>query len=266
MAWLDYEAIFQHWEKVLAIPQIQLIIIENRSRYTEKIIQPAALEMMRNNNSLLGYYSFEKNIGKDALAAVLDLHLNLIAASPFVLITDSDVVPLDNNWLDEEIRIMTKYPDCGSCRIQFDFSELPLRTVPDSSEWQKRMGGKELEDCFETHMGGYLVLMRGPLLAEMLREVKSKNLEFLDVTFHQFLRQRKMRMLTTKKSRFKHYSWVRFQKMTHPACTLKLSSNRLDIWHKKRSCSFWEYRRGENPIYHEREAVGGSVFGNEHGE
>lgn len=270
---MDFDAIKQHVDAVLQDSRIELYVIENKSRFTEYPIKPFLLKRLREHSNMKRVFCFQNNISKDAFATVVNLYIDLIRDSEYVLFSDGDTIPLSTGWLDEEIKIMEKYPDCGACRLQFDFDFIP-ETIPHSGSWKRRCGGQELEDCFEVHMGNYLTLFRGSTAASLVEYHRDNSLPMIDVSWHKYMKAHGMRFLATKQSRHKHYSWVRLEAMSHPSCLLKRSflenqwAGKLEpyVWHTSRSCPFVEFEEGVEPITHQRPCFGGSVFSTEFGE
>lgn len=276
LTWFDYEAVKEFVETVSLDERIEIIIIENRSRYTESHIMPYVLEKIE-EGKVRKYYTFDKNISNNAMSMVLDLHKDFIASSEYILFTDGDVIPLPAPpaWLDEEIAIMERHPELFCCNLHIDWSDEPINTQMNVLKNNPKRNYHD--DYIEMPTGNHLSLFRGKEFREYQNYKEEGNRPQLDSTMRNYAIDHNKTWGKTYDSLAKQCHWFR-RKMgkewsdlvSHSSWEVGGKRWRIEdhyqwIWCSPRSCSFTEYQKGMTKRFR-REVLGGSVFMTEYGE
>lgn len=208
--------------------RLDLIIIENKSEFTESHIRPYIEELL-NNGTVLKYFLFNKNITNNVFECVLDPKHIDFASSDYIILTDGDLLIENEDWLSEQISIMENNPDVLVCAVTLSTCNLPVEVYPPAAEWAPR--GTEYEMYFEDTTGAHFLLMRLTELQKFLDYRKQNGLKFLDFELANYCREiARKKWVRTKKSVARHLTWDSYHDLEHPYTKLKLSKSYEQTW------------------------------------
>ena len=120
--------------------RLDLLIIENKSEFTESHIRPYIAELL-NNGTVSKYFLFNKNITNNVFECVLDAKNIDLDSSNYIILTDGDLLIESEDWLSEQLSIMENNPDVLVCAITLSTCNLPIEVYPPAAEWAPRGDG-----------------------------------------------------------------------------------------------------------------------------
>lgn len=216
--------------------KLDIIVIENPSSNTKKI--SALIDSYGKNGVVKRYYLFSANITGKAYEVVINQEIRKIMKTPFVIITDGDLICENNNWLQEEINILRKHRDVFACGISLEMSNLPTSTFPSSVNWIPP-DMNVFDDYNEAYTGGHLLLMRGAWLADYMAWSKDNKLHFLDSNMHKFCYEvMHKKWARTKYARAYHITWDLYQDKEHPYTKQKTKKSFDEIWRHNNNATY----------------------------
>ena len=216
--------------------RLDLIVIENPSPNTAKIKK--LVDSLGQSGLVKRYYLFDKNITGNAYDTVLTKELDEIKKSPFVLITDGDLMADNPGWLDEEISILKKHKGVFACGVSLDMSNLPLASFPSAKNWIPK-DIAEHKDYFEALTGGHLLLVRGKEFYDFMKWKDKNNLYFVDGFMHKYCYEiLNKRWSRTKKSKARHLTWDLYLDKDHAYTKLKTEKSFHETWYHRRGASY----------------------------
>jgi hypothetical protein len=223
------------------LDRLDLIIIENKSEFTESHFRPYLLDLV-NKGQVSKYFLFNKNISINAGEIVFDSGHIDFGDSDYVIITDGDLLCENQDWLSEEINIMEKNTDVFICAVTLDTSNLPIEVFPSATEWAP--GGIEHDMYFEDSTGVYFLLMRTKEYLNFLNYRKRNNLKLIDLELNHYcyviLNKKWVR---TKKSLARHLTWDLYHDPGHPYSKLKGKKSYEQTWVHNSYCSYQIYTK-----------------------
>jgi hypothetical protein len=75
---------------------------------------------------------FQTNISSNAIEVVFSSNEINLGNSEYILLTDGDLLPTDDNWLSEQIQILVNHPDVFCCNVDLEMSNLPVESFPEA--------------------------------------------------------------------------------------------------------------------------------------
>jgi tetratricopeptide (TPR) repeat protein len=208
---------------------LDIYIIENRSQHTEKEIKPYIFNKIK-EEKVKKYFLFETNISNNAVETIFNHQEIDFGNSEYILLTEGDVLPLDYNWLSEQISILQADKEVFCCSVALDISNLPVKAFPESPGWLPQPIA-ETESYFEVGTGAQLLLFRTLEFQEFLEYRKQTNSKFRDGTMIDYCyKVKQKKWVKTKKALTKHLTWDLYHNLDHPYTKLKLSKDLNQIW------------------------------------
>lgn len=185
---------------------LDFYIIENRSNTTDSIIKPYILELIK-KQKVKKYFLFESNISNNAIETALNSKEIDLNSSEYVLLTDSDLLPENDEWLDEQISILRNNPEVFCCGVDLTLTNLPVEIIPSSVNWYPKSISIQ-EDYIEGVTGHHLILLRNNDLKAFLNYQTKSNVKYRDSEIHKYcysiLRRKWAR---TKIAKVRHLKW-----------------------------------------------------------
>ncbi|QDU92539.1 glycosyltransferase family A protein [Lignipirellula cremea] len=199
--------------------RLEIHVVENWSPQTATAIRPYVESLLR-EGKIHAYYLFEENISNNALLTVLE-HGHVPLDRDYILITDGDLVPDSDDWLEEELAVLQAHPEVFACGIRLDLANMPLKTFPDMQfSWSPVDRG----DYLEALTGGHHLLLRGPDFQAFMNYRRRKNLRFVDSVMHQYAARQRRRWAATRDSSAVHLTWDMYADLEHPYTKLKVAT------------------------------------------
>jgi hypothetical protein len=209
--------------------RLDLIVAENPSEFTNSRIKPYLLESVQ-SGAVSQYFLFDTNITNNALEVIMDSGYIPLAYSEYVLVTDGDLLIQDDDWLNEQIRILDRHKEVFACAIRLDPSNLPVHTFPESPGWLPPVWS-ETDLYAEVPTGMHLVLMRTADLMSFMRYRQKHHLKFRDnVLFDYCYHILRKKWVRTRRGTARHLTWDHYGDLNHPYTKLKLSRSLQEIW------------------------------------
>jgi hypothetical protein len=265
LIWLDHEAVKPMIEACAKYPQLQLIVVENRSRFTDTHIRPYLVEQVK-EGVIDQYYVYDKNIASNSMMQVRRNHKELIAASKYIITTDGDIIPFADKWLEKQIELMEKYPRVHAVSHHLTLDNLPWAHRPALAKEMVRTAGNCVihNDCLEVPTGHFFTLVHGPEYARYLNWVHGREVQ-TDDTHRKFCKLIHKKWIKLKEPSAHHHSWSLYYP-GNPYFDLRETRDVKQIFYTNRSCSYWLYTKEHGERFVEQPTFGGSVFNNEYGE
>lgn len=208
---------------------LDIIVVENRSDYTETEIKPFVLDLI-NKHEVSKYFLFDKNISNNAFEMVFDSGQIDLSTSKYVMLTDGDLVASSQDWLSEELSIIENNPHVFCCAISLNMDNLPLRNYPDAINWIPP-DIKIEESYIEARTGAHLLLFRTEEFKDYLKWRNENNLSFRDYTLHRFcydiISKKWARTLINQAV---HLTWDIYNEPNHTYTKIKTSKSFHEIW------------------------------------
>jgi len=221
---------------------LDIIVVENRSKYTESQIKPYILKLI-DSGQILQYFLFNKNISNNVLEVFFDDgHVDL-ASYDHVLLTDGDLLVEDRAWLSEELSILARYPEIFACGIKLDMANLPTRTFPEAVHWIPPV--IEAKEMYEEVLTGVnLLMLRSAELRGFLDYRRSHGLKILDGYLHQYCyKVLKMKWARTVKSTAIHLTWNNYNDLENEYTQLKTAKTFHETWNHHSYASYVQYSK-----------------------
>jgi len=217
--------------------RIAVILVENHSPYSGLIRE--ALIPFRRTGLVERHFLFLENVANNAVLTVLRDELDL-CQHHLVMVSDSDVVAYNRDWLDESIAVIERHPDVFSIGARLDRQNLPVANFPDATNWDSPFR-TDREDYIEGINGGLFWLFRGKDLKGAIQHLDNNNLEFRDMILFEYCYQvLGMRWAMTKGSTFRHLAWDLYADLDHPYTKFKLSKSLHEHWEHRRPSAYIE--------------------------
>ena len=241
--------------------KLDLYVVENHSINTDKFIKPWILDLVE-SSSIKKYFLFSQNISNNALETVFgsdELDLNTID-SKYILFTDGDTLPLDSNWLSEELSILSNNSEVFCCSLTLDESNLPVESFPESVDWVPPPLS-ENSQYIEGHTGLHFLLIKKDDFVDFMKYKNLTNQKYRDSVMHNYCYQIYRKWAKTKKARAKHLTWDLYQDRENAYTKLKTSKTQDEIWSHNFYSSFEVYEKSYYMKYETPDSVKiGSVF------
>jgi len=221
---------------VKKVDKLDIVIVENPSKNTSHIKK--YIEELGVRGLVKRHYLFEKNITNNALRMIFLEERKLIKKSKYMILTDGDLVPDNENWLEEEIEILKQHRDVFGCGISLDMSNLPLETFPDAVGWIPP-DKQEFDDYYEALTGGHLVIMRGKEFDMFSTWRDQHKLPQIDGQMHRFAYEvLHKKWARTKRSKAYHLTWDLYHDKNHPYTRMKMEKSFQETWHHAEESPF----------------------------
>jgi hypothetical protein len=216
---------------------LEIVVIENPSP-NSKLIKKYIAELGA-KQLIKRYYLMKENIAGNAYTMVLEAERRHAESSPYVILTDGDLVSQDKNWLNEERSVLRKHPDVFACGVTLGLSNLPLKAFPGAREEWIPNDAHIYKDYVEVITGGHLLMMRGTELIEFLDWKNDNNLNFVDGIMHDYCyNQLGQKWARTKVAKAYHLTWDLYSNPNHPYTKLKTSKSFKETWHNNKRSEF----------------------------
>jgi len=216
--------------------KLDLFIIENPSDNTPEIKQ--IVDTHGKAGLIRRHYLFNKNITSTAFELVINNDLAKLQKSPYVLITDGDLVAEQKTWLDEEITILEQNPSVFACGVSLDMSNLPVVAFPDATSWVPS-DRAIYPTFFEAVTGGHLLLFRGREFSQFMLWKNKHGLNFVDGVMHRYCYEElHKKWARTKDAKAYHLTWDLYANIDHPYTNLKTKKNFQDTWYHSQKAGY----------------------------
>jgi hypothetical protein len=223
--------------------RLDIQVIENPSDASDSI-RPLLDEYLA-SGIVKRCFFFEENITNNAFEIILGRELEF-SRHHFVLATDGDLLPLQSEWLDEELFVLQRHSEVFCIGGTLDMANLPLRTFPDAGDWIPP-DIADRREYIEALTGVWFLLFRANQLNAMLRRLAENNEHFRDgIIANYCYQQLGSRWARTRHSRFIHLTWDLYQDPDHPYTRFKRDVPFHVHWQHDRSSAYRtrEFRRG----------------------
>jgi len=265
LTWMDHVGIKGLIDALAVYPQLQVIVVENRSRFTDPIIKPFLWDKVK-EGVVDKYYLFDKNIGGYAMAGVRREHIDLIAQSKYIITTDGDIIPTSGGCLEKQIALMEKYPKIHAVSHHVWLGNLPWAGRPEKAKFILNEAWRFAihDDCLEIPTGHHITLVNGGEYARYLNWCHGKESQ-TDCTHRKFCNSIGKKWVKLKEPSAINTGWDLMNDPTSAYYKLRFSKTGAHIFCTDRSCPYWLYTKNDEK-YVELPYVGGSVFGTKFGE
>jgi len=217
--------------------RLDIHVLENPSENTEDCIRPY-VEGLLAEGLVSQYVLFDENISNNAVEVFFDDGLLPADGYDHILLTDGDLLPLDDSWLDEELAILGGDRAVFACGIALDASNLPLQVFPESKDWIAAPKS-ETDLYIEAPTGIQLVLMKADDFWKYWKYRRAKELKFIDSVIHKYCREKlRRKWVRTKKSRAVHLTWNLYADPDHPYTKMKQGLTLAEQWAHDRYCGY----------------------------
>jgi predicted SAM-dependent methyltransferase len=236
LVYFDLDAIRKRLNSLFAEKRrLELTVIENPSEHSTSI-RPW-LERMTRCGLIERCVLFDENIAGNAIAETLEKQVVSLANSPYVILTDGDLV-CTQDWLGEVLNALDKNPDLFACGVSLQADNLPLKTFPDANTWIPA-DIAVAADYIEARTGIHLLAMRTRDLSAFLEYRKSNDLAFMEDELHKYCYDvRKMKWGRTKTAQARHLTWDSYADAAHPYTVLKTAISHEELWRHARRAGF----------------------------
>lgn len=246
LTYFDSDTIQKCINGVIDNDLLNIHIIENPSPHTE-INKKYFLNLLK-EKKIAKYFLMKRNISNNAFSLILHKYMETIKVSKYVLITDGDLVNLQKNWLQEEIRILENNPDVFVCGMKMEMQNLPITTFPDANTWIPPFI-KVNEDYIEQISGVHFLLFRSTDFIECFKYLCENNKPFLDSEIHHYCYKIQCKKWAiTKHSSTYHLTWDLYANLKHPYVVNKLSKTLEETWRHNNYCSYICYENKKDTI------------------
>jgi hypothetical protein len=212
-------------------------VIENYSQRNRGAIRAAMMRLLK-CGSIKTYIGMHGNIGNNAFEIVLQYMPELWRASQYLVITDGDLVPDRDAWLDEECGVLHTHNDVWACGITLDLANLPVLAFPDAHTWVDP--GLELDDYRLASTGLCLLALRTQDMSTFIEWHKRRSYpRFGDTLLRKYAKTIAIqKWAATKLSRARHLTWDRYADRSHEYTKFKTDHTFQAIWGHHKYCSF----------------------------
>jgi len=217
--------------------RLDIHVLENPSENTDEHIRPYVKGLLA-EGLVSQYVLFDENISNNAVEVFFNDGLLPTDGYDHILLTDGDLLPLDDSWLDEELAILDGDPSVFACGIALDPSNLPLQVFPESKDWIA--APKSETDLYvEAPTGIHLVLMKAEDFWKYWKYRRAKKHKFIDSVIHKYCREElRRKWVRTKKSRAVHLTWDLYADAEHPYTKMKHGLTLGEQWAHDRYCGY----------------------------
>lgn len=175
--------------------------IENPSPFSRSLFMPY-IQAKIESGDILSHYFFDDNITTNAYDTVFRLQLAAGACeqSPYIMITDSDILPLHPRWVEEEKSILETYPEvmCVSMPLLRPYFETPAYEETDPCRPVDR------KDYFQQWTGWWGSLYRTQEFYAIVQEFMRTGRKVYDWHFQLWSQENNRQMASTKMSKCIH--------------------------------------------------------------
>jgi hypothetical protein len=183
---------------------LDIKIIENNSKYTDKKFKPYILDLL-GKGLISEYFLFEENISNNAIREIFYNYIDWKnIKSPFIMISDGDLL-LEGDWLEEEIDILTKNNEVFCVGMELTLENLPK--VEGADKWVPKAKNHLFKNYKIGATGGWALLFRSKDLNDTINHLKKSNSNFIDGTFHNYAQSIGKVWARTKKHKAYHLTW-----------------------------------------------------------
>lgn len=216
--------------------ELEIIVIENPSTNSKEISK--YVHSLGKRGLIARYYQLDSNIAGNAFSMVLLSELEQIKKSRHVIISDGDLVPSSESWLNEELAVLKRNREVFSCGVTLSKSNLPIATFPESTHWIPD-DIAETPNYIEALTGAHLLAFRSKELVQFLSWINKEQLNFVDGNLHKFaydvLHKKWSR---TREASAYHLTWDLYSDLKHDYTVFKTSRSFNDIWHNNQTAAF----------------------------
>lgn len=223
--------------------RLDLQIIENPSDRSDVIREQ--LDDYLRTGLVSRCFLFDENISNNAFEVILRRELDY-ARHAHVLVTDGDLLPLEDGWLDEEQTVLRRHPEVFCIGGTLDMANLPLQTFPDAGDWIPA-DRADHGDYVEAFTGAYFLMFRGVQLGALMAYLDEQDQRFRDGVIAGYCYDRLgLRWARTRRARFVHLTWDLYQDAEHPYTRFKRDVPFAVHWDHGRYASYVcrEFRLG----------------------
>lgn len=231
-----------------ASDKLDIIVLENRSENTEKLIKPYLSKLLECKKISM-YVEFLDNITNNALEEFFDTNIIDLNAYENIIITDGDVLGDSNEWISEEENILKNNPEVLVCGVDLKTDNLPLETFEEAPKWVPKIINS-YDDYSECPTGMQLLMVRTKIMPGFFDYMERKEEKFKDsAMFDYFYDELNKKWGKTKINRVQHLTWTIYGDLDDPYTKYKLSRSHTEHWHHDRYCDFIVHTKNEEKRY-----------------
>lgn len=186
--------------------ELDLYVVENSSKNTNTVIKPYILDLI-NQQKIKKYFLFDFNISNNAMEMVLNSEELDINDSKYILLTDGDLLPENDEWLSEQLKILENNLDVFCCGLNMTLTNLPVEVIPSSVNWYPKP--LEIHEDYEEGMTGHhFMMLRSRELKLFLKYQQKNNLKYVDSVIQAYCYSvLGKKWARTKVSKVRHLKW-----------------------------------------------------------
>ncbi len=199
--------------------RLELIVIENFSKYTEEYLKPYILDLL-NKEKIDHYFLFDENIKGKALETIFRENVCNWRNSKYLIITHGDITINPDTWLDEELDVLENHKDFLVCGLGIELEY--LKDIHPKGAWGYPDPICDHGTFYEGITGGgHVALWRVEGFGEYFDWILQNNLHVIDSNQHPFCYTiKKMKWGRTKNSLARHAAWEYNLMPNHEYCIL----------------------------------------------
>ena len=270
LAYCNFDLIKETIDYLTTTRKFKIYVIENWSDSTEKVIKPFLLSLLE-SGSIYKYVLMHQNVSNNAYEQFFDKEMFDHFDAPYILITDGDIVPesMNEEWLEEQITILTNHKDVGSCGINLSAKNLPSNVsyfannkdeAYNCSNWVPDVYGKHFEDYVEAGTGLHFWLSPMDNFKSFLQWRKKGSHRFIDHNIKWYYNQvLHKRWVITKRNYGIHLTWTIYQDEHHPYTQMKINKSFAETWQHHNYTFFTEYTRSGKRYYYPAKALKAAI-------
>jgi len=218
---------------------LDIKVIENYSKYTEAKIKPYVMDLLQ-QGLISEYFLFDANIANNATHEVL-LRLNYDdIKSPYMMITDGDLV-FKGDWLEEEIGILSASDNIYAVGTSIDESNLP--NIAGAELWVAKKDDPQYKYISVAYTGMVGLLMRSKDVCAAMEILTANDGSFYDLHLHKICSYKKKLWVRTKINNAYHLTWDNYMRPNDEYGQWKLSTPYEEVWKIGRKSDYTIYTK-----------------------
>lgn len=246
LTYFDTEIIQKSVEFLIKEPRLEITLIENPSDTTPINFKYA--QNLLKEGKITEYILMDKNISNNAFEMILEYKIKSFKSSPYIIVTDGDLVVEEKDWLDEKIQIMERSPEVFVCGTKLRLDNLPTKVFPNAAqEWFPPVR-QDYPLYYDQLTGIWLCLFRTEEFIKYFKYMRYKRHRFIDSHIHVYCYNKiKKNWASTKRCFAWHLTWDRYNDPDHPYSKMKFSKPAEKIWNHGvfAGYSIYSYAKGE---------------------
>jgi hypothetical protein len=215
----DIDVIKASVETLLLYPNLEINIIENKSEFTDTLIKPYLLGLVK-DNKIKRYFAFDENIFNGVGDVVLRHPLIDLNQTTYCIISDGSLSCKEATWLQKQIEFIEEDKNIYACAVSIDLSNMPPGQEPYVGVIPFIHADKY--DIIETgHTNGHMLLLRSVDLVDTLAYLNKVNKTFTDCALGAYRNVHNRSWIRIREPLFHRHTWDYFKIPNHPYLTYK---------------------------------------------